>query len=94
MNYARGLLYLLLFNPCLYGQEEEDTEPFIHLTNHELTLGHETLPYTAITGFCPILREEGKIADLFFIAYELDDEENRPITFVLPGGPGGAGTIQ
>ncbi len=90
-------LLLTLLSISLFAAEEEediDFEPDLTYTNHTIDLDSGPLSYTAVAGTCPILSEEEKIADLFFIAYIKDGEEDRPLTFVFPGGPGGAGTIE
>lgn len=73
--------------------EVEEFDPQLTITNHEISMPSGPLNYTATTGFCPIFGEEELEAEIFFIAYTKDTEENRPITFVFPGGPGSAGTI-
>lgn len=91
----RALLLLLIIPFLLAAEEQEEITPELNITNHEITLANgKTLPYVAMTGMCPIFGEAGKEADLFFISYTKEDEEDRPITFFFPGGPGGAGTIE
>lgn len=89
-------LLVLLFASLLHAQEEDDDDAFrLSITNHSIELGSGPLSYTTTTGMCPNLTENGeKAADLFFIAYIKDNETDRPITFVFPGGPGGAGTLE
>lgn len=60
-------------------------------TRHELSLGERTLAYTATAGTMPLTEEDGTPrADLFFVAYVLDDQDSgtRPVTFCFNGGPG------
>jgi carboxypeptidase C (cathepsin A) len=68
-------------------------------TRHELTIGAETLRYTATTGRVVLRQEvvtEGKFdghvpkAEVFLTAYTLDDADaaERPVTFAFNGGPG------
>lgn len=92
-------LFSLLLTLCLclrasVQAEETNIEEDLTLTNH--TIQHVTGPlsYVATTGFLPLYGEEGKIAELFFIAYTKEGEKDRPITFFFPGGPGGAGTVE
>ena len=86
---------LLLITPLLFGvEDEEDISTELTVTNHTIQLESGPLAYVAMTGMCPIINEYGKQAELFFIAYTKEDEEDRPITFVFPGGPGAAGTIE
>jgi carboxypeptidase C (cathepsin A) len=62
-------------------------------TQHHITMGDQTLHYTATTGMIP-LQDEDKAqttARLFFTAYTLDgveDTAQRPLVFVFNGGPG------
>lgn len=59
-------------------------------TSHELQL-EEPFFYTAVTGRFPINNSHEEDApEIFFIGYFKDDEINRPITFIFPGGPGGS----
>lgn len=70
-------------------------EDFLSLvtTEHTLTL-ENTSPfcYTAVTGKLPVDCDiqEKTPPEIFFIAYFKNDEKNRPITFIFPGGPGGS----
>jgi len=84
------LIFLVLFS-FLYAEEE----PHLNITNHNIEIESGSFAYKAITGSLPLFNEDKKSADLFFIAYIKDEEaSDRPITFVFPGGPGGAGTIE
>ena len=71
----------------------------LRTTQHELTVGGETLRYTATTGRVVLRQEvltEGKFdghlpkAEVFLTAYTLDDADasQRPVTFAFNGGPG------
>jgi carboxypeptidase C (cathepsin A) len=68
----------------------------IVVTRHELKVGERVLNYTASTGTMVQRDEAGAAkADMFFVAYTLDRDEDspattRPITFVFNGGPGAA----
>lgn len=86
------IFLLLLLIPFLNAEEEPTSD--LSITNHTIELQSGPISYTAITGLCPIYGPKGKEAELFFISYTKDGEENRPITFIFPGGPGGAGTIE
>lgn len=92
------LLFLFIFFTAFLHAEEEEEDSFeppeLTITNHVLQLKNGSLSYTATTGLCPIFEDTEKEADLFFIAYTKDGEENRPITFCFPGGPGGSGTLE
>jgi carboxypeptidase C (cathepsin A) len=81
--------------------EDTKTEPSDDLvsTEHTITIGDDTLSYTATTGRI-VLRQEvvedGKFtghkakAELFITSYTLDgaDPRTRPVTFAFNGGPG------
>ncbi len=86
-------IYLLLILFTSLFAEGETSKIELKITNHTITLDKGPISYIAITGKCPIVDEEYQ-GDLFFIAYEKQGEENRPITFFFPGGPGGAGTVE
>ena len=65
------------------------------ITKHELKLADKTLKYTVTTGKLPIKNQvSGETeAQLFFMAYTLDDaadKAKRPLTFSFNGGPGSA----
>lgn len=61
-------------------------------TKHELKLIDRSLKYTARAGVLPLKDEFDETeAEIFFMAYELDDvadRSSRPLTFVFNGGPG------
>jgi carboxypeptidase C (cathepsin A) len=61
---------------------------------HEMKLGKKTLKYSTTTGMMPLKNEKGETeANIFFMAYTLDDVKNkaeRPLSFVFNGGPGSA----
>ncbi len=70
-----------------------DEPPIV--TKHELKLADKTLKYTVTTGKLPIKNQvSGETeAQLFFMAYTLDDtpdKAKRPLTFSFNGGPGSA----
>jgi carboxypeptidase C (cathepsin A) len=56
----------------------------------------KSIDYEAVTGSVPLLDEKGEVtAEIFFVAYNKEDEDpDRPITFIFPGGPGGSGTTE
>lgn len=88
------ICFLLLLIPLIYGNENIDPLSEVKITNHTIRLESGLLDYYAMTGHCPIFGPNGNEADLFFIAFCKSEEENRPITFCFPGGPGGAGTLE
>jgi carboxypeptidase C (cathepsin A) len=61
-------------------------------TQHELKLKTRTLKYKATAGSIPLKDEYDETeAEIFFVAYTLDDVKdvsNRPLMFVFNGGPG------
>ena len=63
-------------------------------TQHELMLKSRTLKYKATAGVIPLKDEFDETeAEIFFVAYTLDDAGNnsqRPLMFVFNGGPGSA----
>ncbi len=80
--------YLLPLLLCLGLCADELT-----ITNHQ----QEGQPdYQTIAGKLPIFDhdDEEAVANLFFVAYHAEGKPHRPVTFVFPGGPGGAGAIE
>ncbi|MES2273160.1 MAG: hypothetical protein V4487_03090 [Chlamydiota bacterium] len=88
--------YLISFLLLIQLPLQADDEPHFNFTDHSIECPSGPLSYTAITGTLPLFENEEKTADIFFIGYLKEEEENsdRPITFVFPGGPGGAGTLE
>ena len=64
------------------------------ITNHEVTIKGQRIPYKATTGTMPVWDEDGKtVAGLFFTYYErsdIKDRGSRPIIVSFNGGPGSA----
>jgi carboxypeptidase C (cathepsin A) len=64
------------------------------VTSHQITLGGNTLAYTATAGHLTAhaLVGDAALASLFYVAYTLDgaDPATRPVTFFYNGGPGSA----
>lgn len=85
-------LLAFLLSLSLYAQSEDFSN--YTATNHTIQIESGPLSYIAITGHCPIFGEEGKEVELFFVSFTKDTEEDRPITFCFPGGPGAAGSIE
>lgn len=74
----------------LFGSEDK-AFPQLRETSHVYTSGEHSMPYNAVTGFFPVYGAKNKLlANLFFIAYFVQDAPERPITFIFPGGPGGS----
>jgi carboxypeptidase C (cathepsin A) len=80
---------LILFASFAFAS---DDFPSLVRTSHVLELENTSFSYTAITGEFPLetTDEEKDPPEIFFIAYFKDGEQNRPITFIFPGGPGGS----
>ncbi|MFN2372371.1 MAG: S10 family peptidase [Cyclonatronaceae bacterium] len=64
----------------------------LSVTRHQVSIGGQTISYTATAGTMRMEDEEGNHkADIFFIAYTRDgvsDMAKRPVTFSFNGGPG------
>lgn len=64
------------------------------ITNHEVTIKGQRIPYKAIAGTLPVWDEEGKpIAGVFYTYYErtdIKDKAPRPLVISFNGGPGSA----
>jgi carboxypeptidase C (cathepsin A) len=90
----RWILSILLMLGTSFLYSKQDPGLHLKVTQHTLELESGPLKYKATTGLCPIYTKNGHQADLFFISYIKKTKEIRPITFVFPGGPGGAGTIE
>ncbi len=89
------LLLIFLFIPTvLFSQKDPKAwkEDNLSITRHQLRTGNTVLNYTATTGYMTIKDEKDTLkANLFFIAYTKDGENNpsnRPILFSFNGGPG------
>jgi carboxypeptidase C (cathepsin A) len=76
------------------GEKEKPAEEPPIVTQHEIKVQGKTLAYTVTTGLMPIQNETGeKEADIFFMAYTLDNAGSaaeRPLMFSFNGGPGSA----
>jgi carboxypeptidase C (cathepsin A) len=76
-------------------QQNEGVEPVesVSTTQHTITIGGKTIPYTAHAGTMIIRDDAGQAkATVFYIAYTADkvDAATRPVTFFFNGGPGSA----
>jgi carboxypeptidase C (cathepsin A) len=64
------------------------------VTNHEVTIKGQRIPYKAVAGTLPVWDDEGKaIAGLFYTYYErtdIRDKATRPLVVSFNGGPGSA----
>ena len=67
--------------------------PPARITEHEIALDGTSLRFTATAGAVPLSDAEGRLeAEIAFTAYTRDGAEpaERPVTFVVNGGPGAA----
>jgi carboxypeptidase C (cathepsin A) len=70
-----------------------DAKDKISTTQHTVTIGGQTISYTARAGTMIMRDEEGKPrASFFFTSYTKDgaDPSRRPVTYTFNGGPGSA----
>ena len=70
-----------------------DAKDKISTTQHSVTIGGQTINYTARAGTMIMRDEEGKPrASFFFTSYTKDgaDPSRRPVTYTFNGGPGSA----
>ena len=71
--------------------EANPAEEKTAVTHHKITVHGKTIEYTATAARLPIRDEEGHVeAEMFYVAYTVDGEPNRPLTFAFNGGPGAA----
>jgi len=90
---------LLIFTcgwPLLaWGQAEGDSDwPAPTVTEHQVTINGQQIPYSATAGTLPVVGDDGKVtASLFYVFYQrtdVEDRSTRPLTFSFNGGPGSA----
>jgi carboxypeptidase C (cathepsin A) len=62
------------------------------VSDHVLSVGGKTIPYTATAGTLDLFGQDGqRNAAIFYTAYVAKNRDaNRPVTFVFNGGPGAA----
>jgi len=87
----KNKIFTLLLPLLLFAGEENPLPLFV--TQHEILLENGPLAYEATTGIIEIGDDPETAASLFFLSYTTGDPD-RPITFVFPGGPGSAGTLE
>ncbi|MEQ8208207.1 MAG: peptidase S10 [Lacipirellulaceae bacterium] len=59
------------------------------VTNGSVTIDGQEVAYTATAGKLPQKTDDGKTkADVFFVAYTVESDGPRPVTFCFNGGPG------
>jgi carboxypeptidase C (cathepsin A) len=75
-------------------QREATTKPAEETpvtTNHEATIAGNSIRYKATAGMVTLKDDLDKPrAKMFYVAYTVPGEQNRPVTFVFNGGPGAA----
>ena len=92
---ARLLLILVFLLSLPAGaQDHRLPQDTTVTTSHEVTIGGQSIPYTATAGTQPVWDDKGMpIASLFYTYYErsdVDDRTSRPLVFSFNGGPGSA----
>jgi carboxypeptidase C (cathepsin A) len=87
--------FALIIPSILYAQIDKPKEwkdGNLSITKHQVTTNSGALNYTATAGYMTIKDEKDTLkANLFFIAYTKDGENDpskRPILFSFNGGPG------
>lgn len=61
------------------------------ISRHNIWLNYKQYSYQAAAGYLPIKNNNNKLAaKIFYSAYTLNSNANRPVTFVFNGGPGSA----
>ncbi|MEP1150135.1 MAG: carboxypeptidase [Balneola sp.] len=89
-------LFIFVFATTAMAQDFTLPEDFNRTveTSHEVTVNGQKIPYTATTGFQPVLDENRKeIAALNYTYYkrtDIKDDTRRPLLISFNGGPGSA----
>ncbi len=88
------LIFTLLISTLSYGQERMLEAESSVITNHEVNIEGQRVPYSAEAGTQPVWNEDGKpIASLFYTYYQrtdITDRASRPLVISFNGGPGSA----
>jgi carboxypeptidase C (cathepsin A) len=92
----KNTLTIILFTftlSCLQAQEVREIKiESSSITNGEVLVKGNRIPYKATAGTMPVWDDEGKpIASLFYTYYErtdIMDKSTRPLVFSFNGGPG------
>ncbi len=75
------------------GRRDEEEKPPV-VTRHAITVGGETIRYSATTGMMPIRSDKTGITEgnIFYVYYAKEgaNPATRPIAFIFNGGPGSA----
>lgn len=100
--YFNYLLYTFLvaffllstFPSEINAQERKLNPDSLSITQDQVTIKGQQIPYSATAGTQPVWNDEGKaIASLFYVYYQrtdVDDKARRPLVFSFNGGPGSA----
>jgi len=72
------------------AKKKEHRAPRGKKSSHQITLGDETIEYTANANWLLLRTEEKPKAEMFHVSYVRKDapSDTRPVTFVFNGGPG------
>lgn len=85
---------LMSLSSAIFSQSRKVPADTMVVTQHEITIGNQKVPYRATTGTQPVWGEDGKaIATLFYTYYErtdVKDQSSRPLVISFNGGPGSA----
>lgn len=61
------------------------------VSHHQITINNKAYNYTATAGHLPVKNGYNKwLANIFYTAYTVSSNADRPLTFVFNGGPGSA----
>jgi carboxypeptidase C (cathepsin A) len=94
MKFKLIPLLLLLGVTISFGQGRTLEPDHQIVTNHQVTIRGQSIPYTATAGTQPVWNEKGEvIASLFYTYYQRSDIKNkdtRPLVISFNGGPGSA----
>jgi|SRR5215217_929913 len=61
------------------------------VSHHQITVNNKPYNYTATAGHLPVKNNYNKyLANIFYTAYTVNSNADRPLTFVFNGGPGSA----
>jgi carboxypeptidase C (cathepsin A) len=72
-------------------REASPQPPADSVSCHAVEAGGQRLSYKAVAGTLPALGSKGETsANIFYVAYTLDTQSTRPVSFVFNGGPGAA----
>lgn len=91
-----NIFFIILFTSALSAQKftlPDDHDRTVE-TTHEVNINGQKIPYSAITGYQPVLNDDMKpIATLSYTYYkrtDIKDDTQRPLMISFNGGPGSA----